>query len=226
MLLRPRRALAFLLIVALAGLGRAQAVRHLHQAVSEVQLLVNTTVFDDGAWVEVILDCPSKSFAHAFRSMHRATSHAHVQVSWEGVQNPTNADAVALYFAGANPDVSSPLKFKWAATSESHLFTGTGSHRWGFLLGAGCPPLKSCVPLDHGIIWICWQCRFRLNNQRHDLAFLFFYNVSQSSGYSSANLLGRSVNLTLHTPNDPQHVHLALSRAEGYGRSSPMAHIP
>ena len=58
-------------------------------------------------------------------------------------------------------------------------------------------------------------CRFQLLNQRHDLAFLFFYNVSQSSRYSSANLLGRSVNITLRNPNDPQHIHLALSQNEG-----------
>ena len=54
--------------------------------------------------------------------------------------------------------------------------------------------------------------------------FLFFYNVSQSSGYSSVNLLGRSVNLTLHSPNDPQHVHLALSQAEGYAMIDPMCY--
>ena len=52
-----------------------------------------------------------------------------IQVSWSGVQRPTNADAVALYFAGDSPDERSPLKFKWAfASSKSYLQTGAGSH--------------------------------------------------------------------------------------------------
>ncbi len=57
---------------------------------------------------------------------------------------------------------------------------------------------------------------FKLLNQRRDVAFLLFYNVSQATRYSSANLLARSAAITLRDPNAPQHIHLALSQAEGY----------
>ena len=50
------------------------------------------------------------------------------QVSWSGVQRPTNADAVALFFAGDNPDERSPLKLKWAFASKGYLQSGSGSH--------------------------------------------------------------------------------------------------
>jgi hypothetical protein len=52
-----------------------------------------------------------------------------VQVSWTGVQRPTTADAVCLYFAGADPNSQSPLKYKWALQSKNYLQTGAGSHR-------------------------------------------------------------------------------------------------
>lgn len=63
----------------------------------------------------------------------------------------------------------------------------------------------------------CWVCviSFQLLNQRQDVAFLFFYNVSRFTIYSKNNLLGRSANITLSNPNDPQHIHLALSQNEG-----------
>ncbi|EIE21772.1 Metallo-dependent phosphatase [Coccomyxa subellipsoidea C-169] len=109
-----------------------------------------------------------------------------VEVSWSGVQRPTNADAVALFFAGDNPNERSPLKFKWAfASSKSYLQTGAGSHT------------------------------FRLLNQRKDVSFLLFYNVSLTTKFGTGNLLARSAPIGLNNPNDPQHVHLALGVTEG-----------
>lgn len=49
-------------------------------------------------------------------------------MTWAGVQRPTNADAVALFFAGDDPNQRTPLKFKWAFASKSHIQTGSGSH--------------------------------------------------------------------------------------------------
>ena len=45
--------------------------------------------------------------------------------------------------------------------------------------------------------------------------FALFYNVSRTTGYSNGNLIAKTVPLKLLDPNDPQHVHLALSQTEG-----------
>ena len=45
--------------------------------------------------------------------------------------------------------------------------------------------------------------------------FALFYNVSRSTGYSTANLIAKIAPLKLLDPNDPQHIHLALSQIEG-----------
>ena len=67
-------------------------------------------------------------------------------------------------------------------------------------------------------------CSFQLINQRRDVVFLLFYNVSRSTGYTTRNLLARSAPLKLLDPNDPQHIHLALSQIEGYApETAPMA---
>ncbi len=47
------------------------------------------------------------------------------------------------------------------------------------------------------------------------MLFALFYNVSRSTGYSNANLIAKTAPLNLLDPNDPQHVHLALSQTEG-----------
>ena len=59
-------------------------------------------------------------------------------------------------------------------------------------------------------------CRFRLLNQRKDVSFLLFYNVSLTTKFGMGNLLARSAPIGLNNPNDPQHVHLALGVTEGY----------
>ncbi|KAK9918496.1 hypothetical protein WJX75_004496 [Coccomyxa subellipsoidea] len=146
-----------LLVAVLLGAAGADA-RRLRQS-GGVQISTNITSFVDGDKVEV---------------------------SWSGVQRPTNADAVALYFAGDSPDERSPLKFKWAfASSKSYLQTGAGSHT------------------------------FRLLNQRKDVAFMLFYNVSRTTQFRTGNLLASSAPIRLSNPNDPQHVHLALGVTEG-----------
>lgn len=58
-------------------------------------------------------------------------------------------------------------------------------------------------------------CSFQLINQRRDVVFALFYNVSRITGYSNANLIAKSASLKLLDPNDPQHIHLALSQTEG-----------
>ena len=52
-------------------------------------------------------------------------------------------------------------------------------------------------------------------NQRRDVQFALFYNVSRGTGYSIKNLLATTAPLKLLDPNDPQHIHLALSQTEG-----------
>nr|QOL01233.1 putative extracellular protein TR9_041a [Trebouxia lynnae] len=106
-----------------------------------------------------------------------------VQVKISGVNNPTQADAVALYFANGDPDVSRPLKWKWAVESSPN-YTTTGS---GTL-------------------------NFNILNQRQDLAFYFFSNLSMTNGFGNKTYVGRSAqNLTLANPNMPLHGHLALT---------------
>lgn len=51
-------------------------------------------------------------------------------MSWSGVLRPTNADAVALFFAGDNPDERAPLKLKWAFASKGYLQSGSGTHTY------------------------------------------------------------------------------------------------
>lgn len=52
-------------------------------------------------------------------------------------------------------------------------------------------------------------------NQRKDVVFAMFYNVSRDTGYATKNLLAKSAPLKLLAPNDPQHIHLALAQVEG-----------
>lgn len=57
-----------------------------------------------------------------------------LQVSWQGVQNPTAADAVALLLAGSNLKLSVPLKYKWASSNNpDYLHTGSGSAEYACL---------------------------------------------------------------------------------------------
>ena len=62
-------------------------------------------------------------------------------------------------------------------------------------------------------------CSFQMINQRKDVVFAFFYNVSHSTGYSTKNLLATTSPIRLLGPNDPQHIHLALTQTEGCASS-------
>ena len=57
--------------------------------------------------------------------------------------------------------------------------------------------------------------RFRLLNQRKDVTFMLFYNVSRTTQFRTGNLLASSAPIRLNNPNDPQHIHLALGVTEG-----------
>lgn len=58
-------------------------------------------------------------------------------------------------------------------------------------------------------------CRFRLLNQRRDVAFMLFYNVSRTTKYGTGNVMATSALIRITDPNAPQHVHLALGPTEG-----------
>ncbi|CAL8471735.1 g11277 [Coccomyxa elongata] len=153
------RALSVQLVVIAIFLGAAGTeARQLKQSTGSVQISANISSFVDGD---------------------------KVQVSWSGVQRPTNADAVALFFAGDNPDERAPLKLKWAFASKGYLQSGSGTHT------------------------------FRLLNQRRDVAFMLFYNVSRTTKYGTGNLMATSAPIRITDPNAPQHVHLALGPTEG-----------
>lgn len=59
--------------------------------------------------------------------------HAHMQVSWHGVQHPSYADWIGLLVpAGANPTKSAPAKYQIASADldGTHLQTGAGRLRF------------------------------------------------------------------------------------------------
>ena len=71
-----------------------------------------------------------------------------------GVEEPTPADAVALYLSGeADLTESVPLKYKWLAASKGYLETGSGNARSAIPLcphakiPAFSPPSTSCISL-------------------------------------------------------------------------------
>ena len=72
-----------------------------------------------------------------------------------------------------------------------------------------------CAEFECNRAWTLIVCRFRLLNQRRDVAFLLFYNVSRTTKFGTGNLLASSAPIQLRNPNDPQHVHLALGVTEG-----------
>ena len=99
---------------------------------------------------------------------------------------------------------------------------------WSWLAQV-CLPQLECITLDNE--YLNWQtgkafvsiaspklvlaCSFQMINQRKDVVFAMFYNVSRDTGYATKNLLAKSAPLKLLAPNDPQHIHLALAQVEG-----------
>ena len=68
----------------------------------------------------------------------------------------------------------------------------------------------SSMTLMHLVDILC-PCSFNILNQRQDLAFFFFSNVTASTGFSNLTYVGRGSNLTLANPNLPLHGHLSLT---------------
>lgn len=105
-----------------------------------------------------------------------------INVSWSGVAAPTVQDCIGLYFQGSSVDQVLPLKYKWITQSPGANTTGAGS------------------------------LTFNLLNQRQNLVFRYFTNVSASlGGFSNLTLAGESPVVTLANPNEPLHGHLSLN---------------
>lgn len=132
-------------------------------------------------------------------------------------------DMVALFLANAsNPLHNEPIKYKWAAASEGHLASGTGSHTY-----AAWPHLPSvCCVISYCSFHAVLEAtssgstthaagRFRLINQRQDVLALFIRNVTRVRRFATAGVVARSAPVRLREPNKPQHLHLAIAAAEG-----------
>ncbi|KAK9801333.1 hypothetical protein WJX73_005521 [Symbiochloris irregularis] len=83
-----------------------------------------------------------------------------VEVAWSGVETPGADDAIAAVFVGMNLTLSVPLRYKFAVRDPEYLSTGSGN------------------------------LTFQLLNQREDMQFLFFSNLSKSGNFSQAEVIG------------------------------------
>lgn len=50
--------------------------------------------------------------------------------SWEGVENPSNDDWIAVYLKDSDPSLTAPVQYIQANESESHMESGKGSIRY------------------------------------------------------------------------------------------------
>lgn len=165
------------------------------------RLSFNVSSFGNGDTVSVTWSVPSADDAQLGRS-----------------------DMVALFLANAsNPLHNEPIKYKWAAASEGHLASGTGSHTY-----AAWPSFaKRCCVVSY-CSFLCStrgnglrldRCHaagsFRLINQRQDVLALFIRNVTRVRRFATADVVARSAPVRLREPNKPQHLHLAIAAAEG-----------
>ena len=67
-----------------------------------------------------------------------------------------------------------------------------------------------------------WARSFRVINQRRALVFNFFLNATAANGFfSPATLAAASAPLPFTNYNDPQQVHLALTKKQGCAPHSP-----
>lgn len=96
--------------------------------------------------------------------------------------NPGGNDVVALYFAGASPDVVKPLKYKWTSTIAGYSSSGSGT------------------------------LQFNLLNQRQDVQFYLLGGVNATTGFASNLTLAKTAVITNAAPNAPEQGHLALTK--------------
>ena len=99
-----------------------------------------------------------------------------VQVSWSGVAKPGPADAVAAVIAGSNLNATVPLRYRFAERSAKYLTTGSGS------------------------------TTFQLLNQRADIQFLFFSNLTSAGNFSQEQVIAASPVLAVANANEPVQV--------------------
>eukprot|EP00891_Asterochloris_glomerata_P006762 jgi/Astpho2/6762/fgenesh1_pg.00103_%23_1_t len=111
-----------------------------------------------------------------------------VLVSWTGVQNPGPADAIGLIMPPGVPlnTVAVPLKYRFCAqAAPSYLTTGNGT------------------------------ATFRLLNQRQDVQFYLFSNITAAGNFTDGAVIAKSPVLTLTNPNEPTGGHLAYTNISG-----------
>ncbi|KAI7845277.1 hypothetical protein COHA_001120 [Chlorella ohadii] len=139
-------AIAAALLTAAALLSRSSGARRPGQAHNPLELWRMANVR-----VEVAPDTngPPNGPRISCNITSFAGQHAWVEVTWSGVPGGRYDDYIALFPAGADPLLSAPIKWGWAARSPSHIKLGVGS------------------------------LEFRLLNMRHDLRFALVRNGLQ-----------------------------------------------
>lgn len=97
-------------------------------------------------------------------------------MNWSGIQTPGPADAVAAVIAGSNLNAAVPLRYRFAELSAGYLTTGSGS------------------------------TVFQLLNQRADIQFLFFSNLTSVGNFSQQEVIAASPVVAVANPNEPVQV--------------------
>lgn len=69
-----------------------------------------------------------------------------------------------------------------------------------------CEPQKLCIEV---------MCRFRVLNQRQDLIFKLFSNISQSGNFSDADVIATGKLVRIDNANEPTQGHLAMTSTIG-----------
>ena len=96
-----------------------------------------------------------------------------------------------------------------AACQKAHEQSKLAKHECVF----GCS-LESVPSLGNSpgpYLLVCFARRFRLLNQRSNLVFMLFSNISRDANFSSAEMVATSNILRLRNPNEPTQGHLVLA---------------
>ncbi|KAK9832504.1 hypothetical protein WJX81_002657 [Elliptochloris bilobata] len=126
------------------------------------------------------------------------TSTQYVKVSWSGIPTPTNSDGIALYVNAPGTTVNglSPLRWQWANQSPGYSQPDNMYSSSGSLV-------------------------FQVLNQRYDIVFYYFSNVTTVKGssglvgWNSTKVIGTSKPITNLIPNDPRQGHLSYTSTPG-----------